>query len=69
MQAIENRFNKISNENPGWSSFICFEETVRGQGFSYYTIRRFFNKLVDKDDYDEKDKKTLLRGIHELTEK
>ena len=68
MKAIERRFNRISSDNPGWSSFICFEETVRGQGFTHAIIRKWFNRLVDKDDYDKCDKKTLLREIYELAE-
>ena len=69
MGSIERRFQKISQENPFWSSFTVFEETVRGQGFSYYTIRKSFDKLVDKNDYDEHYKKALLSGIYGLAEK
>ena len=69
MRAIRRRFNRISNDNQGWSSFICFEETVRGQGFTHDAIRRWFNKLVGRDDYDRHDKIILVRGIYELAEK
>jgi hypothetical protein len=60
MKSLKRRFQKISKENPYWSTNTCFNIAIRGQNFNEQTIRRFFNKLVDKDDYDKKDKKELL---------
>ena len=68
MKSIERRFHKISQDNPSWGSFICFTETIRGQHFSYDTIRKWFNKLVENNNYDEHDKRAILRGLSELTE-
>jgi hypothetical protein len=69
MKSLERRFNKITKENPYWSSYICFAEAISGQKFSRQTIHRWFNKLVEKDDYDKKDKRALLKQLIELTQK
>jgi len=68
MRAVERVFNKIRKANPYWSDYICFTETVMGRKFSRQSITRHFNKLVDKSDYDRKDKKELLRQLFELSQ-
>ena len=67
MKSIERRFNNILKKNPYWSSYICFTEAIKGQNFSDQTMRHWFNKLVDKDDYDKNDKKALLSFLDGLT--
>ncbi len=68
MRSIERVFNKVRKENPYLSDYICFAEAVEGRNFSRQTIARYFNKLVDKDDYDSKDKKELLQQLFELSQ-
>jgi hypothetical protein len=63
MRSIERRFKKIEKENPNLSTFIVFSRAVAGQHFSKDRLSRWFNKLVDKDDYDKKDKKTILEYL------
>ena len=60
MKSLERRFNNITEKNPNWSSYICFAETVIGQGFREQIIHRWFNKLVNKDDYAKNEKKAVL---------
>ena len=60
MKSIERRFSNISEKNPKWSSHTCFAEAVEEQGFSKQAISRWFNKLVEKDDYAREDKKAVL---------
>ena len=60
MKSLERRFENISKLNQKWSSYICFAEAVKGQNFSRLTIRKYFNKLVEKDDYAKSDKKVLI---------
>ena len=67
MKSIERRFNNILKKNPYWSSYICFAEAIKAQNFSDQTMRHWFNKLVDKDDYDKSDKKALLSFLDGLT--
>ncbi|NAS88299.1 hypothetical protein C4E24_00935 [ANME-1 cluster archaeon AG-394-G21] len=68
MRSFERVFNKIKQENPLWSDYICFAATVKTRKFSRQTIAWYFNRLVDKDEYDQKDKKTLLKQLSELSQ-
>ena len=63
MKSIERRFNNITEKKPFWSSFICFAEAVKGQRFTPPILHRWFQKLVQKDDYAQSDKRTLLRHL------
>ena len=67
MKSIQRRFDDISSKNPHWSSYICFAEVIKQQKFNKESIRIWFNKLVDKDDYDKKDKKALLDQLYALS--
>ncbi len=67
MKSMQRRFDCISNKNPHWSSYICFAEAIKQQKFNKESIQIWFNKLVDKDDYDKKDKKTLLDQLYDLS--
>ena len=51
MKSIQARFNKIQEENPNLSSYICFVRTVEGKNYSDERIRFWFNKLVEKQDH------------------
>ena len=68
MRSLERVFNKIKQENPLWSDYICFVTTVKAREFSRQTIAQYFNRLVDKDEYVKKDKKTLLKQLSELSQ-
>ncbi len=67
MKSLERRFNKIAARNPYYSTHTCFALAIKGQKFNRETIRRHFNKLVDKDDYDKKDKKEVLEYLFWLS--
>ena len=67
MKSIERRFNNIAEKNPCWSSYICFAEAIKGQGFSKQTIHRWFHKLVDKNDYARSEKQEILQGLDNLS--
>lgn len=69
MKSLERRFNNITKKNPIWSSYTCFAEAVSGQGFSKQAIHRWFQKLVDKDDYARDEKKAILEHLENLTDK
>ena len=59
MKSIERRFKKINDLNPDWSSGTCFAIAIMNQNFSRQIILNGFNKLVEKDDYNKKDKKDI----------
>lgn len=67
MKSLERRFNNITEKKPFWSSFICFAEAVKGQGFNRQTIHRWFQKLVDKNDYARSEKRAVLAHLENLT--
>ena len=67
MKSIERRFDNIAEKNQSWSSYVCFAEAVKGQGFTRQTLHRWFQKLVDKDDYSQGDKKELLTNLENLS--
>lgn len=60
MKSLERRFNNITEKNPSWSSYTCFVNAIKEQGFSEQIIHRWFNKLVDKDDYAKKEKRAVV---------
>lgn len=67
MRSIEARFNNEVKKNPDISSFICFGRAIKGQRFSNDRIRRYFLKLVDKNDYGESDRLFLFEHFYQLT--
>jgi hypothetical protein len=69
MRSIEARFKQIEKEQPYLSSLMCLCGAVKGQGFSYETIRKAFDRLVDKDDYQPKQREILLRHLENLAGK
>ena len=69
MKSLQRRFNNISQLNPYWSSYICFAEAIDGQNFSKKTITSHFKALIEKDDYDKRDKKGLIKNLLSLSQK
>ena len=67
MKSIERRFNNITEKKPFWSSFTCFAEAIKGQRFTRPILHRWFQKLVEKDDYAQRDKRTILRHLDFLS--
>jgi hypothetical protein len=46
---------------------IIFGRAVRGRHFKMDIIARWFNQLVSKDEYEKKDKKSIIANILYLT--
>jgi hypothetical protein len=67
MKTLKQHYDKIKEKNPYWSSIICFSETVLHQKFKPKTISYWFKKLVDENDYCQKDKKEILAFLDKLT--
>ncbi|MDP1814521.1 MAG: hypothetical protein Q8K92_08760 [Leadbetterella sp.] len=63
MRSIERRFKNIAEKYPFWSSLTCFRRAIEGQGFKKRTLYLQFNKLVEKDDYDQKEKRNILHDL------
>lgn len=67
MKTLERNFKKIEANNPYWSTYTCFAQAIKGKSFNKETIRRWFNKLVNRDDYSSEDKKTILSFLYDLS--
>lgn len=67
MRSLKARFKRISQKNPYWSDYICFAESVDGQKFSQSTISYWFKQLVDKEEYDPKNRNNLIRQLFALS--
>lgn len=63
MKSLEARFRDIEIKNPLWSTFVVFVAAINDAGFSEDTIRKWFPKLVDKDDYSKSEKDQLMRWV------
>lgn len=69
MKSIERRFRAISSEQPALSSFICFFRAIKGQLLTKRSICHWFLRLVDRDDYNPVDKKTLIGQLVQASNK
>lgn len=67
MKSLERRFNTVREKNIYWSSYLCFAEAIRGQGFGRQAISRWLNKLVDLDEYEKENKKELVAFLLSLS--
>jgi hypothetical protein len=67
MRSLARRFEKFSKENPYWADHTCFAMAVYKRYFSKDTIRRHFNKLINKNDYVRKEKRTILKYLYALS--
>ena len=67
MRSIERSFKQYQKENPCWSTWTSFTKAIMGINFSKDKIRRYFNVLVDKDDYEKKEKMQLLKYLYQLS--
>jgi len=67
MRSLKRRFNNLQSKSPCWSSYICFANTVRGQHLSNRSICFWFNKLVEKDDFDTSIKRGCLKNLYDLS--
>ena len=52
---------------PFLSSFEVFVKSIKGQKFNSVQIRKNFNKLVSKSDYDKEDKRELLKWLNSIS--
>ncbi len=63
MRSIERRFLDLQHKRLSHSSLLNFGVAIKGQNFSEVAIRRWFNKLVEKDDYASSDKREVIAHL------
>ncbi len=66
MYQVKKRFEKIANAKPVLSTYMVYAETIRGTGLSEITIRRWFYRLVEPDDYAPNEVQPILRHLASL---
>jgi hypothetical protein len=60
-------FQEISQANPYWSSWVCFCEAIKGKkNLSKKTIKKYFEKLVSRNDYARNERRELLGYLYLL---
>lgn len=65
MRSIKARFNQSKNT----TTITKFYDAVISQKYSKDRIKRNFNLLVDKQDYDGVDKRAILKDLYRLTKR
>lgn len=63
MRSLERRFKKSKNT----TTITKFYDAIAYQKFSKDRIKRYFNQLVDKDDYYMPEKRAILQDLYRLT--
>jgi hypothetical protein len=63
MKSIKRKFDDVSVKKPNHSSLMIFIGVLRSGKFTEQVIKRWISKLVEKDDYDRKSKKELLKHL------
>lgn len=62
------QFSEIKRLNPFWSDHTCFIETIQGKKYLHpRIIKKWFDKLVAKDEYAREDRNEILRYLFSLT--
>lgn len=67
MKSIQRRYGLFKARHPELGDFTVLMKTVKGQKYTKDTISRWFEKLVEKDDYSKEDKKHLMDNLLKLT--
>ena len=67
MKSIERRFNDLQQKQPNMSSYINFSQALTQGNFAPITIHRWFSRLVEKDDYEKKDKRAIYAHLNNLS--
>ena len=60
MTKIEISFKSLQEKNPSWSSYTCLANAIMGKGYGKMAIGQAFKKLVEKSDYERKDRDRIL---------
>ena len=67
MKSLERRFNNIAEKFPVYSAFSCLAQAVKEQNFSRKVVRKWFIKLVPKDDYSRDEAWQLVSYLVEIS--
>jgi len=62
MKPVEEQFEEIQEENPNWSSYICFTEVIKYKSKKFPVVK-YFNKLVSKNDYEKRERNRIVEFL------
>jgi hypothetical protein len=63
-QRIERDFEETKLRYPRWADALIFSHTIRGKGLKFESLKKLFEKLVDKKDYSQEDKDEILQDYY-----
>ena len=67
MPTIRTEFLKISKREPNLGSYIIFARVIKYRKLARRNIIKWFDRLVDKDDYAQNEKRELIDHLETLT--
>jgi hypothetical protein len=67
MRSIKSRFKILQERNPNLGDYLLLAMAVEGKNFTRKQILENFNTLVQKDEYEEADKYSLITNLHTLS--
>lgn len=67
MEDLKRRFDDLRGQITGAGDIIILWYAVNHMRYSDIIIRRAFNQLVSKDEYEEEDKKELIDYLIKYT--
>lgn len=65
-RGVVRRFGLYQDKRPFVSTLVNYAAALKGSGLSHDIVRRWFNKLVDKDDYSASEKRDLVQFLDSL---
>ena len=69
LEKLKEDFLTISQKNPVWSSHTCFLHLVRNKKFTYEEVEELFSHFVEKDDYQNRYRISLIDYAFSQTRK
>ena len=69
MKTINQKFKEIKKEHEEWGDVIIFSEAVYNRNYKLPDIRKYFNKLVNKDEYEKSEKKEIVDFLYKHTKR
>lgn len=64
---IREIYDIIVDKNPGLSTLICFSKAISKRNYEPEYITKWFKKLVDKEDYEHRDRDEVLAWLQKYT--
>ena len=67
MKSLNRRFAEVQEKRPGCSSIVNMSAAVKDGRFTPRVVSYWFNRLVEKDDFTETDRRDILKHLNALS--